>query len=241
MSTSGPEPDPADTGTPEVTGLGTAQLYAAGMSHACAGIASLAAQFAAGLGDQDVAGPALAAVARAQELTQAAGTAWAQAAAALDRQTAVKEAYASAPEAGGKAFVTGTPRPVGPAAPAPVDDAHLDAELDRVNAALREAGVEYPLGARGVEDLAIMLMGIREECGALSPDAIRALGDGPPEPPRLAAGADDVTRQRAELDRVDAALRWAGVQHPLGARGIAELASQLDDARENLDTGHGPA
>jgi hypothetical protein len=104
MATSGP--GPAEAGPPEVTGLVTAQQYAAGMSSAYAQVADQTAQFVAGLGGHGVDGPAVAAVHRAQELTQAAGAAWAEANTALGHQTVVKEAYMSAPDAGGKAFVT---------------------------------------------------------------------------------------------------------------------------------------
>jgi hypothetical protein len=38
-------------------------------------------------------------------------------------------------------------------------------EVAKVNAALREAGFEYPLGARGVKDMANMLAGMREDRG----------------------------------------------------------------------------
>lgn len=92
----------------EVTGLRSAQVYAAGMTDAYAGIVTQTEQFAAGLSSQGVHGPAVAAVTRAQELTATAGAAWAEASAALDRQNVVKEAYMSAPEAGSKAFVTDT-------------------------------------------------------------------------------------------------------------------------------------
>lgn len=62
----------------------------------------------------------MAAVSRAQDLTLQAGGAWAQASAALDRQTVVKEAYAVAPEAGSKKFLTdeaGSAGSTGPTSP----------------------------------------------------------------------------------------------------------------------------
>lgn len=37
------------------------------------------------------------------------------------------------------------------------------AELDRVNDELRAAGIEYPLGARGVHDLAVLFRSATEE------------------------------------------------------------------------------
>ena len=39
----------------------------------------------------------------------------------------------------------------------------------------------------------------------------------------------------AELDRVDAALREAGIEYPLGARGVRDLANQRDGADEARD------
>jgi hypothetical protein len=106
MST--PAADPATTVPSEVTGLVTAQTYAAAMTRAYTDIAEQTAQFAAGLGSQGVDGPAVAAVTRAQDATAAAGAAWAQATTALHRQTTVREAYTATPEAGGKAFITST-------------------------------------------------------------------------------------------------------------------------------------
>ncbi|WP_347728240.1 hypothetical protein [Streptomyces sp. CAU 1734] len=41
--------------------------------------------------------------------------------------------------------------------------ARLRLELGAVNDALREAGIEYPLGARGVRDLAALLKAHRDE------------------------------------------------------------------------------
>jgi hypothetical protein len=104
MPTSGP--GPATTGHSEVTGLVTAQRYAADMSRAYAQVADQAARFTTGLGERGVDGPAVAAVARAQELTRAAGDAWTAAHGALERQTTVREAYTATPDAGGKAFLT---------------------------------------------------------------------------------------------------------------------------------------
>lgn len=72
------------------------------MSQAYAGIVTQANQFAAGLSGQGVHGPAVQAVVQAQQLTASAGTAWAEASSALDRQTLVREAYVSTPSAGSK-------------------------------------------------------------------------------------------------------------------------------------------
>lgn len=41
--------------------------------------------------------------------------------------------------------------------------ADAGAELDRVDQALRDAGIEYPLGARGVRDLAMQRDGWRSD------------------------------------------------------------------------------
>lgn len=109
-------PTPASGAPGEVTGLASAQAYAGDMAQAYATAVSGAASFAAGLGGYGVDGPAVAAAARAQELTAQAGAAWAEASGALDRQGAVRDAYATAPETGSKAFVTGASSPADPAA-----------------------------------------------------------------------------------------------------------------------------
>lgn len=95
-------PDPA--GLPEVTGLGTAQHYASAMRDALAEAVPQVGAFVTSLTGQGVAldAQAVAAARRAQELTVAAETAWAQASAALDRQSIVREAYAAVPDAGTK-------------------------------------------------------------------------------------------------------------------------------------------
>lgn len=95
-------------GPSEITGLASARAYAAGMREAFSSAACGAEAFAARLDGHGVHGPAVAAVGRAQELTLQAGAAWAQASGALDRQTVVTEAYAVAPEAGSKRFLTET-------------------------------------------------------------------------------------------------------------------------------------
>ena len=93
-----------------MTGLVTAQTYAAAMTRTYTDIAEQTARFAANLGDHGVAGPAVAAVTHAQEATQAAATGWAQATTALQHQTTVREAYTAVPDAGGKAFLTNPQR-----------------------------------------------------------------------------------------------------------------------------------
>lgn len=134
----------------EVTGLATAQTYAAGMNNACASAAVDAETFAAVLAGQGVVGPAAAALARAQELSAAAGAAWADVGAALDRQTVVKEAYAAVPEAGTKQFVTDTARGVVavPAAPGSRDvtghEAQTTDEAPRDRVADQEIPPQWP-------------------------------------------------------------------------------------------------
>ncbi|MEV4212539.1 hypothetical protein [Micromonospora sp. NPDC049662] len=100
-------PAQGEGGAPaEVTGLSTAQSYAAGMTTACVTLASQSEQFVAALAGQGVEGNAAAAVARAKELTAAAGAAWAAACTALEGQDVVRQAYAAAPGSGDKTFVT---------------------------------------------------------------------------------------------------------------------------------------
>ena len=116
----------AETGGSEITGLASAQTYAAAMAQAYARTATGTEAFAAGLSGHGVNGPAVAAATRALDLTMQAGAAWSAASAALDRQTTVKEAYAVAPEAGDKQFLTDgqaqtiQPAPTGP--PAAIKD-----------------------------------------------------------------------------------------------------------------------
>lgn len=91
----------------EVSGLVTAQQYAAQMSTAMANQVPLTENFMASLTSNEVSGDAVAAAARAQELSAAASQAWTEANTALHRQDVVKEAYAAVPDAGNKGFVTG--------------------------------------------------------------------------------------------------------------------------------------
>jgi hypothetical protein len=90
----------------EVTGLVTAQQYAAGMAQAMADQVPATEQFVASLTANEVSGDAVAAAAHAQELSLAASQAWQAATDALHRQDVVKEAYGAVPEAGTKEFVT---------------------------------------------------------------------------------------------------------------------------------------
>ena len=90
----------------EVSGLASAQNYATEMSTAMANQVPLTENFVASLQGGGVSGDAVAAAARAQELSAAASAAWTEARAALDRQNTVREAYQATPEAGNKEFVT---------------------------------------------------------------------------------------------------------------------------------------
>lgn len=45
--------------------------------------------------------------------------------------------------------------------------ARMQAQLDAVDAQLRHAGIEYPLGAKGVRDLASMYLHAREDRAAV--------------------------------------------------------------------------
>jgi hypothetical protein len=101
------------TGPAEVIGLASAQAYVAQMTSACTAAAEQARRLADALAGHSVAGAAVAAIKRAYDLTAQAGSAWAQVGAALDRQITVKEAYAVAPQAGSKTFLTDDASAVG--------------------------------------------------------------------------------------------------------------------------------
>ncbi|MEN3308828.1 MAG: hypothetical protein V7603_5030 [Micromonosporaceae bacterium] len=96
--------DPVSGG--EVTGLVTAQQYAAEMSSAMGDQISATEQFVASLTGAGVTGEAIAAAQRAQELSAQASAAWQTANSALHQQDVVKEAYSTVPDAGEKGFVT---------------------------------------------------------------------------------------------------------------------------------------
>ena len=115
-------PTAGPAGSPEISGLASAQAYASGMNEAYTIAATGAETFAAGLDGHGVDGPAVAAVDRAHELTAQAGAAWAEASTALARQTIVKEAYMSAPNAGDKQFVTDAAAVGADASPAAAPD-----------------------------------------------------------------------------------------------------------------------
>ena len=93
-------------GPAETTGLTSAQAYATQMMTAYTTTAEQTRIIADALAGHGVTGPAVAAIEHAHELTVQAGSAWGQVSAALQRQTAVSEAYAVSPEAGSKAFLT---------------------------------------------------------------------------------------------------------------------------------------
>jgi hypothetical protein len=90
----------------EVTGLLSAQAYAQGMSAALGSHAGVIEVFVAVLIGADVSGDAVSCAVRAQELTLATTRAWTAADSALSQQHVVRDAYAAAPEAGGKEWVT---------------------------------------------------------------------------------------------------------------------------------------
>jgi hypothetical protein len=90
----------------EVSGLSSAQNYAAQMSARMSDQVPRTESFVASLTGADVSGEAVDAAVRAQELSAACSQAWAEANEALQRQNVVKEAYQSTPEAGNKEFVT---------------------------------------------------------------------------------------------------------------------------------------
>src|SRR5262245_19112932 len=102
----------------EVTGLASVLAYASGMTAAYAAAAAEAERFAAGLSTYGVDGAAVAAAGRAQELTVQAGTAWAEASTALERQGTVRDGYAAVPDAGSRNFLTDAPPASSPAGPA---------------------------------------------------------------------------------------------------------------------------
>lgn len=91
---------------PEVTGLGSAQQYASGMSEAFANQVPATETFIATLQGHGVSGEVIAAAAAAQEASNDAAAAWAQADQALIAHGGVKEAYDANPGAGSKEFVT---------------------------------------------------------------------------------------------------------------------------------------
>lgn len=59
-----------------------------------------------------------------------------------------------------------------------VDVAQLRRELASVDDALREAGIEYPLGARGVSDLGSLYEGMKENRDELRAEISRLMADG---------------------------------------------------------------
>lgn len=90
----------------EVTGLSTAQGYAAEMAKAMGDQVTLTEQFVASLSAAGVSGDSIQAAQQAQELSAQASAAWAAANAALQQQNVVKEAYNAVPDAGSREFVT---------------------------------------------------------------------------------------------------------------------------------------
>jgi hypothetical protein len=92
--------------TTEITGLVTAQRFAAGMAAAHAGAIASVESFRASVTTAGVTGDAVTAADRAAEAQTTAAAAWQRAHTALLEQDPVAEAYAAAPDAGGKEFLT---------------------------------------------------------------------------------------------------------------------------------------
>ncbi len=114
----------------EVSGLGGAGQFAAGMSAATAGQTPYTAAFIATLQASGVGGEVLDAARAAQQATEVAGAAWQRAHTELAGHQQVGEAYAANPGAGTKEFVMdaatgGNPQPSAdegpPADPSPPD------------------------------------------------------------------------------------------------------------------------
>lgn len=100
-------PDHTAQVSPEATSLASALVYTAQMAAGtAAGAASVEASLAA-VADGQVSGAAITHLRRAQEALAAAQAGFAAAHAALSQHVVVQEAYAAAPGAGSKQFVTG--------------------------------------------------------------------------------------------------------------------------------------
>lgn len=91
----------------EVTGLVSAQRYAASMATAFSVCDAGVAEFTSSLQSLGVSGEAIAAADQAAEAQQGAAAAWRRAHAALVDQDQVAQAYEAAPGAGSREFVTG--------------------------------------------------------------------------------------------------------------------------------------
>lgn len=92
----------------EVTGLPTAIAFAKGMANAHRAAATAGGeQYVAALRGFDVGDGAISTVEHAREMSQQAAAAWERAAAEMQKQTTVGEAYRAVPDAGNKRFVTG--------------------------------------------------------------------------------------------------------------------------------------
>ncbi|MFG1847753.1 hypothetical protein [Micromonospora carbonacea] len=92
----------------EITGLPTAIIFAQGMANAHkAAAAAGGEQYVAALRGFDVGDGAIATVTHAREMSAQAAAAWDAAAAEMQKQNTVKEAYQAVPDAGNKRFVTG--------------------------------------------------------------------------------------------------------------------------------------
>jgi hypothetical protein len=95
----------------EISGLGDAGRFAAGMSAAFAGQTVTTGQFVEVLRAEGVSGPVIVAAEAAQQASDSAAAAWARAQAELAGHRQVGEAYAANPGAGTKGFVTADAAP----------------------------------------------------------------------------------------------------------------------------------
>ncbi|GGM22514.1 hypothetical protein ACFFX1_11090 [Dactylosporangium sucinum] len=112
----------------EVTGLGSARQFAAGMSAAFAGQSEHTGEFVELLRARGVDGAVVTAAEDAQRASDTAAAAWALADQALTAHKQVGEAYAASPGAGSKEFIVDAA-----AAPAPMPaDASQPASADRL-------------------------------------------------------------------------------------------------------------
>jgi hypothetical protein len=94
------------TETTEITGLTSAQQFAAGMAAAHAGAIAHTESFRASVTNAGVTGTAVSAADRAAAAQADAAAAWQRAHAALLEQNRIAEAYAANPDAGSREFLT---------------------------------------------------------------------------------------------------------------------------------------
>ncbi|MEV4212536.1 hypothetical protein [Micromonospora sp. NPDC049662] len=234
----------------EVTGLRTAQAYASDMRDACGAVVSQADHVVAVMAGQGVGGQAVAAVARARELTEAAGTAWAHAKTALDRQDVVGEAYAVAPDAGGKDFVIDDAGGLGPAHPGgerrvpnaasgdpaatasagPADATRAKDPLRLANTMVLREGETFAgsASARGEEGLMVLAAAVDTPDGRVVHVAVPVYEDGKADWRGAHAPAREsrVDPEDGETYEIDTS---SDVTAVIGADAAAELPARVDD------------